>query len=122
MRGNFHVRFLEGWRPVMASGYSAFRCFGTSSAGLSAHFGPAKTSCWRIWHCVSNCWLSMPNDLDGDWALSTGVLGCSPKALVWVEETAPARHPRNGGALASHRLPLVLVLAVADSTRRRKKT
>src|SRR6516225_4954564 len=51
-----------------------------------------------------------------------GVLGGSPKALVWVEETAPARHPRNGGTLASHRLPLVLVLAVADSTRRRKET
>ena len=51
-----------------------------------------------------------------------GVLGRSPKALVWVEETAPAGHPRNGGALASHGLPLVLVLAVADSTRRRKET
>src|SRR5215472_16479936 len=51
-----------------------------------------------------------------------GVLGRSPQAVVWVEETAPARHPRNGGALASHGLPLVLVLAVADSTRRRKET
>src|SRR6516165_10074983 len=51
-----------------------------------------------------------------------GVLGGSPKAVVWVEETAPARHPRNGGALASHRLPLVLVLAVADWPRCREET
>jgi hypothetical protein len=25
MKGNFHVRFLEGWGPVMALGYSATR-------------------------------------------------------------------------------------------------
>src|SRR6516165_801795 len=114
MRRNFHVRFLEGWRPVMASGYSAFRCFGTSSAGLSAHFDPAMTSCWRIWHCVSNCWLSMPNDAAAIGLCRPGVLGSSPKAVVWVEETAPAGHPRNGGALASPWISVVLVLAVAN--------
>ena len=21
---------------------------------------------WRIWHCASNCWLSIPNDRGGD--------------------------------------------------------
>src|SRR6516225_12392963 len=51
-----------------------------------------------------------------------GVLGGSPKAVVWVEETAPARHPRNGGTLASHCISVVLVLAVADSPRRREET
>src|SRR6516162_11895948 len=51
-----------------------------------------------------------------------GVLGGSPKAVVRVEETALARHPRNGGALASPWISVVLVLAVADSTRRRKET
>jgi hypothetical protein len=30
MTENFHVRFLEGWRPVMASGYSAKRARGRS--------------------------------------------------------------------------------------------
>src|SRR5215831_20446609 len=48
--------------------------------------------------------------------------GRSPQAVVWVEETAAAGHPRNGDALASRRLPVVLVLAVADSTRRRQET
>ena len=51
-----------------------------------------------------------------------GVLGLATKAVVWVEETTPAGHPRNGGALASHRLPVVLDLAVADWTRRREET
>src|SRR5215469_17241921 len=39
-----------------------------------------------------------------------GVLGFATKAVVGVEETTSARHPRNGGALASHRLPVVLGL------------
>ena len=42
-----------------------------------------------------------------------GVLGRSPKAVVWVEATAPAGHPGNGGALAPRRLPVVLGLAVS---------
>src|SRR5215472_5561549 len=51
-----------------------------------------------------------------------GVLGRSAKAVVWVEETAPAGHSRNGDALASHWISVVLVLAVADWPRRREKT
>jgi len=42
--------------------------------------------------------------------------------VVWVEETAPARHPINGGALASPWISVVLVLAVADWPRRREET
>ena len=34
----------------------------------------------------------------------------------------PARHPRNGGAVASHWISVVLVLAVADWPRRREET
>jgi hypothetical protein len=42
--------------------------------------------------------------------------------VVWVEETIPAGHPRNGGALASHRLPVVLDLAFAKSLLGREET
>ena len=55
-----------------------------------------------------------------------GEIGNPPPTTGALEfypnETAPAGHPRNGGALASRRLPVVLVLAVADSTRRREET
>lgn len=30
MTGNHHVRFLEGWTPVMGSGYSIIHCYGVS--------------------------------------------------------------------------------------------
>ena len=55
-------------------------------------------------HCVSNCWLSMPNDLGGDWALSTRCSGwlsescglggrnrsCSSPQKRWCVGIAPA--------------------------------
>ena len=43
-----------------------------------------------------------------------GVLGLSTKAVVGAEETTSARHPGNSGALASHRLPVVLGLAFRE--------
>jgi len=55
-------------------------------------------------------------------SIDRGVLGLATKAGVGVEETTYAGHPRNGGALASPRLPGVLGLAFAKSLLGREET
>src|ERR1035441_2306502 len=43
-----------------------FCCSGTSSDGLLLRSVPARTSSSKTLPCVSNCWLSTPNNLGGD--------------------------------------------------------
>jgi hypothetical protein len=74
----------------MASGYSAFRCFGTSSAGLSAHFGPAKTCVkkTRMRHAVREMMVG-PSKLLCRGRFQTALSCCGPRtAVVNVKEKA----------------------------------